>query len=352
MMETIIRKFGLFEESMQVLPLHQGLINKTWKVESGGNVYILQKINNEVFRQPEAITHNIEQIADYLRETHPGYFFTAPVRADDGRAMVYEEGMGYFRMFPFVQGSHTKDTVKTPEEAYEAAKQFGKFTAVLRNFDHARLRTTIPSFHDLGLRYRQFQEALEHGNSERIRESQSLIILLKQHSGIVTEFEKIRQDPAFRLRVTHHDTKISNVLFDENDKGMCVIDLDTVMPGYFISDVGDMMRTYLCPVSEEEADLGKIEVRPDFYHAIVDGYQSEMSDALSTVEKQYFFYAGSFLIYMQALRFMTDYLNNDIYYRSAYPGQNLVRTANQVRLLQCLLALQPATSKAAGHVTA
>ena len=123
-------------------------------------------------------------------------------------------------------------------------------------------------------------------------------------------------------------------MFDEEDNGLCVIDLDTVMPGYFISDLGDMMRTYLSPVSEEEKDLDKIEVRTEFFKAIIKGYLSEMSDELSELEKSSIIYAGKFMIYMQALRFLTDYLNNDIYYGSRYPDHNLVRAMNQAKLLE------------------
>jgi thiamine kinase-like enzyme len=136
--------------------------------------------------------------------------------------------------------------------------------------------------------------------------------------------------------VTHHDTKISNVLFDDQDNGLCVIDLDTVMPGYFISDVGDMMRTYLSPVNEEEKDLSKIIIRNEYFKAITDGYLSEMSAELTEKEKEHFVYAGKFMIYMQALRFITDHLNNDHYYGAAYEGHNFVRANNQAVLLQKL----------------
>ena len=139
------------------------------------------------------------------------------------------------------------------------------------------------------------------------------------------------------MRVTHHDTKISNVLFGADDKALCVIDLDTIMPGYFISDVGDMMRTYLPTVSEEETDFSKIEVRDDVYKAIVQGYSNEMGEALSDEETKAFFYAGVFMIYMQALRFLTDHLNNDVYYGARYPNHNFVRAGNQIVLLQKLL---------------
>ena len=125
-------------------------------------------------------------------------------------------------------------------------------------------------------------------------------------------------------------------MFDGAGKGLCVIDLDTVMPGYFISDVGDMMRTYLCPVSEEEKDFSKINIRKNFYDAIVNGYLSEMGSELGEVEKQYFHYACEFMIYMQAIRFLTDHLNDDIYYGAKYEGHNFVRAGNQITLLERL----------------
>lgn len=142
------------------------------------------------------------------------------------------------------------------------------------------------------------------------------------------------------LRVIHHDSKINNVLFDRKNNGLCVIDLDTDMPGYFISDVGDMMRTYLSPVDEEEQDLSKIEIREDFFKAIVEGYFEEMGATLSKVEKELFVYAGKFLIYTQAIRFLTDYLNNDSYYGEKYDGHNLTRATNQMLLLEKYCALE------------
>jgi Ser/Thr protein kinase RdoA (MazF antagonist) len=147
----------------------------------------------------------------------------------------------------------------------------------------------------------------------------------------------MKQNPAFRLRVTHHDTKISNVLFDNDDRGLCVIDLDTVMPGYFTSDVGDMMRTCVSPVSEEEKDFSKIMIREDYYKAIVKGYTEGMQGELSEDEQGSFFDAGCYLIYMQALRFLADHINNDIYYGAKYEGHNYMRACNQIVLLKKML---------------
>jgi Ser/Thr protein kinase RdoA (MazF antagonist) len=332
----VLTEYGLQEENVKIEAYGSGLINNTWKVNTNDKQYILQRINHAVFKEPDSIAHNIQQVATYLELHFPHYLFVAPLASCDGQAMI-RHSQGYYRLFPFVTGSHSKDVVETPAQAYEAAKQFGRFTRLLNDMDVSQLQTTIPRFHDLSLRYEQFLMALEMGNRERIQQSVSQIEFLQVHRNIVAEYQKIVCNPEFRLRVTHHDTKISNVLFDAADKGICVIDLDTVMPGYFISDVGDMMRTYICPVSEEEKDFDKIEVREEFYEAIAQGYFSEMKDALSETEKNYFFFAGKFMIYMQALRFLSDHLNNDSYYGARYPHHNLIRATNQIVLLHRLM---------------
>ncbi|MDQ3683077.1 MAG: aminoglycoside phosphotransferase family protein, partial [Bacteroidota bacterium] len=314
MSPSVLPAYGFKEESFRLESFGSGLINNTWKVITPGKEYILQRVNHTVFKQPTDIANNISLIGAYLRKNHPGYKFVSPVTSSDGDEMIYQKGEGYFRMFPFVPGSHSKDVVETPEQACEAATQFGRFTRLLSGIDISQLKITIPFFHDLTLRYQQFLLALEKGNKQRIHESEALIKTLSAHADIVMEYEYIKANPEFKLRVTHHDTKISNVLFDSTGKGLCVIDLDTVMPGYFISDVGDMMRTYLAPVSEEEKDFSKIRARDDFYKAIVKGYFTEMKDELTETEKKNFFYAGKLMIYMQAIRFLTDHFNNDVYY--------------------------------------
>ena len=335
--EPVLHAFGLHSNEVTITPVQIGLINHTWKVVHDDHAFILQQVNDAVFKKPEDISFNIAAIGSYLQVHKPGYFFVAPLKSADGNELLYIKGQGYFRMFPFVAGSHTVDTVETPEQAYEAARQFGKFTASLSGFDHTTLKTTIPHFHDLSLRYQNFNYSLKTANSNRLQESAAVIGRLKGWYHIVEKFEQTRRSGACKLRVMHHDAKISNVLFDEHNKGICVIDLDTLMPGYFFSDPGDMMRTYLCPVNEEEADYGRIDIRFPFYEAITAGYLSEMKDELTETEKTYFFFSGAFMIYMQALRFATDYLNNDMYYGSAYPGQNLVRAGNQAVLLEKFL---------------
>jgi Ser/Thr protein kinase RdoA (MazF antagonist) len=334
-MKEILFQFGFAEKNFQVLPFGSGLINTTWKIadKQGNAKYILQKINQQIFKQPDDIAFNIRLIDDYLKNHFPDYLFVSPVVTIAGGEFV-KTNEGYYRMFDFIESSHTIDVVEKPQQAYEAARQFGKFTKLLSGMDTRQLKITLADFHNLTLRYQQFEKALKTGNSERIAQSKELIDAIKQNKRIVDEFEICREK--FTIRITHHDTKISNVLFDKADKGLCVIDIDTVMPGYFISDVGDMMRTYLCPVSEEEKDFSKIIIRKEFYDAIVTGYLSEMGAELSEVEKQHFNYSGEFMIYMQAIRFLTDHLNNDIYYGAKYTGHNFLRAGNQIALLQRL----------------
>lgn len=336
MLVNILSLYNI-QDSAVVEPFGTGLINHTWMVKDGTGDYILQKINHNIFKEPKIIAANIEAIAGFLSHIHPEYLFVTPLKTINGESMVYMEDTGYFRLFPFVKKSHTVDVADTPGQAFEAARQFGLFTKVLETLPADSLKITLPDFHNLAMRYEQFNIACLYGNPSRIADAHNEIAFLQQQDHIVTTYKAITASPDFKLRVTHHDTKISNVLFDGNDQGICVIDLDTVMPGYFISDVGDMMRTYLSPVSEEEKNYSKIKIREAYFEAIVQGYLGEMADELTCMEIDHFVYAGMFLIYMQAIRFLTDHLNDDKYYGAAYTGQNYVRAQNQIALLQQLM---------------
>ncbi len=319
-------------------PFGSGLINNTWKIE-GKKEYILQRINTKVFRQPERIASNIRLISNFFKLNHPSYFFIAPLVTEMGEDMVFIKDAGYFRIFPFVDNSVTHHIVENSKQANEAAKQFGKFTRLLENFPSSQLEYTIPDFHNLPLRYHQFLQVLNTSDDERKKNAKLAIELVIQYEFLVKKFSAhLASD--FQLRVMHHDTKISNVLFDKADNGICVIDLDTVMPGYFFSDVGDMIRTYVPTVNEEETDLSKIEVRKEIYKAIAEGYLSEMGGLLTPSEKISFKFAGMALTFMQAIRFLTDYLQNDIYYVANSPTHNLDRARNQLVLLEKLDRLE------------
>jgi Ser/Thr protein kinase RdoA (MazF antagonist) len=336
MFNNILTHFALDPKDYSVQPFGSGLINHTWKVSTPDEryCYILQKINAAVFKHPHDIALNMASLGNYLQQHYPAYLFAGALPTTSGDYLYVDDQQQYYRLFPFVPQSHSIDMVGTPDQAFEAARQFARFTHLLSGFDTGVLKITIPQFHDLSLRYQQFTTALANGNPQRIQDAAELIAYLQQQHHLVQTYEHIKSDPGFRLRVIHHDTKISNVLFDDEHKGLCVIDLDTVMPGYFISDVGDMMRTYLSPVSEEEKEVQLITIRDEFFTAIARGYLEELKTELTGTEKQHFVYAGQFMIYMQALRFLTDHLNNDVYYGARYEGHNFIRAHNQAVLLQ------------------
>jgi Ser/Thr protein kinase RdoA (MazF antagonist) len=333
MFEEILSAYGLDPASCRVERLDSGLINFTWKITTGDKAFILQKINTHVFKKPEAIAENLELLNQYNKKNHPEYLFVAPLLTMDGRSFIKTENDEYLRMFSFIKGSHTINTVINTDEAYEAAKQFGKFTRLFNGFELDQLHYPLMDFHNLSLRIKQFDEASTNANPVILSTAMDAVDAVKKNKSIAIEYERLIRNDQTPQRLIHHDTKISNVLFDEYDKGLCVIDLDTVMPGYFFSDVGDMMRTYLSPANEEEQDFSKIIIRPDFFLAIYKGYMEQMGNILTDAEKGNFIFSGKLMIYMQAVRFLTDHLNNNIYYQTKYPGHNLVRAKNQLYFL-------------------
>ncbi|NCD70205.1 phosphotransferase enzyme family protein [Mucilaginibacter agri] len=333
MLNYILAGFGLNPTQYIVEPFGSGLINHTYKVSGNGKQYILQQVNTQVFKAPADIVCNLKQLQDYFNQTHPSYLFVAPLPTLKGDTLMQSPLGNIYRLFPFVEGSHTVDVIGDEKQAFEAAKQFGKFTALLKDFDASRLKYTLPDFHNLNLRYQQFIAACENADSLRQKQASAEIEQAHEFEHIVQVYNQLIADQAIPLRVIHHDTKISNVLFDDEQNGLCVIDPDTIMPGYYLSDVGDMMRTYLSPANEEETDLEQVYIRPEIFSAICHGYLSEMGSILIPAELKNFNFSGQMMIYMQALRFLTDFLNNDSYYGAKYEGHNLKRARNQFKLL-------------------
>lgn len=332
-MESIFEIYGWEVISSQ--QLHQGLINNTYVVQTKSGDYILQTVNHTIFKNPADIDNNINQLGHYFKKHHPNYLFTQLISTPKGNTLIEWEGK-YYRAFHKIDAD-ALSLLETPHQAKEAASQFGQFTQLLNDFDIHSLKISLPNFHHLSLRYQQFAESIIHGDANRIHLSKEAILYLQSNKWIVDEYEKFIQHPDAKKRVTHHDTKISNVLFKkttENEKAICVIDLDTVMPGYFISDIGDMCRTYLCKATEEEKNLNLVQIEVERWDQLKDGYLSHMKNELSNFELNHFVFAGQFMIYMQALRFLADYLNNDVYYGARYENQNYVRALNQIELLK------------------
>jgi Ser/Thr protein kinase RdoA (MazF antagonist) len=177
MLRAVLSAYGLEEICSKIEMFGSGLINRTWKITTSDRQYILQRVNHTIFEKPDNIAYNIKKIAACLKQHSPGYHFVTPITSSDGEEMIYLEDEGFFRMFPFIEASYSKDVVETPEQAFEAATQFGKFTRLFSDFDVSQLKITIPHFHDLSLRYQHFLTALENGNGQRIAESEALVKL-------------------------------------------------------------------------------------------------------------------------------------------------------------------------------
>jgi Ser/Thr protein kinase RdoA (MazF antagonist) len=333
--ETVLSEYGFMPNEVILNPFGTGHINSTFLVtlKSTGLQFILQSININVFRKPEIIAQNVKLVSDFLAEHNPDYLFVNAIPTIKGEEMAVIEGV-YWRLTAFITNSISFDTLSDPKQAYEAAVQFGRLNKLLSDFDASQLKETIPGFHDLGLRYKQFTDALDSATEDVKKKAADEISTALHYRFILEYFNSFKNSNEFPDRAMHHDTKISNMLFDKDTmKGICVIDLDTLMAGKFISDLGDMMRTYLCAFSENEPDISKITIRIEYFEAIVKGYLQEMGSILSLVEKELILFSGKYLIYMQAVRFLTDYLNGNIYYPIAYAEQNLDRTKNQFKLL-------------------
>lgn len=332
---VVLPLFGLTPKDYTVERIGSGHIHHTFKL-TGPSAYVLQRVNKDVFTQPEIIASNLRHASAHLAATVPAYRFVMPLRSASGNDMEVDSEGYPWRLFPYLDHTLTVDSVEDARQAFEAASAFARLTRHLDGVDVSLFQATIPRFHDLILRKQQFEEALA-GSGKRALEAQAEVAACQSHYPLVDRYAALVGGKSLKLRVVHNDTKINNVLFDQRTgKAVAVIDLDTLMPGYFIYDLGDMVRTFVCPVSEEERDLSAIQFRRQVYDALVEGYLLEMGPVLSEEEKKAIPFAGKMMTYIMALRFLADFLRGNTYYHITYPDQNRVRAANQLQLLNVL----------------
>ncbi|MFZ6013242.1 MAG: phosphotransferase enzyme family protein, partial [Bacteroidota bacterium] len=326
--QKMLVRFGLSSTDFAITPIGTGYIHQTFKL-AGKKSYVLQRVNKNVFTKPEVIASNLRIAADYLKKNYPDYLFLSAVPTTDGNEMAYDDEGFPWRLFPYFKNTITIDKVGNPEEAHSAAAEFGKLTRYLDKIDVKQFKPTIEKFHDLSWRFEQFESALKNPAPGRIQRAEDMIDVAHSFSYLVQEYNSLIQSGALKPRITHNDTKINNVLFDSTSgNAVCAIDLDTLMPGYFIYDLGDIVRTFVSPVDEEEKDLAKVVVRKEIYQAVITGYLSQMGEMLSDAEKKAIPFSGLMMTYIMALRALTDFINGDIYYHIKYEGQNLVRAKN------------------------
>lgn len=331
----ILPRYNLDVADFAVDRIGSGHIHATYKL-SGKRSYVLQRVNKNVFKQPEVIASNLRLAADYLKKNSPDYLFPTVIISSSGQEMEYDDDGYPWRLFPYIDNTVTIDSVSTVLQAREAAGAFARLSRLLDGVDVSAFHPTIPRFHDLALRKAQFEEALAGAGSRAVPAAEAIEVARKFFP-LVDEYNALIGSGSLRERIVHNDTKINNVLFDRTtSKTVAVIDLDTLMPGYFIYDLGDMVRTFVCPVSEEERDVTRIMFREEIYQALVEGYLSEMGHVMTPEELKAIPFAGKMMTYIMGLRFLADFLRGNTYYHITYPEQNLVRARNQLRLLEVL----------------
>lgn len=317
---------------LNISPIKGGLINHSFLVRPpSGTAFILQQINKTVFKNPIDVQENYLTIW----KNRQSLILPTPIFYETDKCLFNDSAGQFWRAFEFIENSVSHSLASKPSQAFATAKAFGSFTATFTSFNADQLIDTIPDFHNLKLRFDQFTAAYADSSRELISKAGNTLQQLIDRSNYKDFYERVVSDPInFPKRVMHHDAKIANVLFDKNSgEVICLVDFDTVMPGYFFSDLGDMIRSMTCSHDENYHGTDEIKIRPDFYEAIAEGYLTVMRGQLTPKEIEYIHYGGLIMIYMQALRFMSDFLQNDIYYQIEYAGQNLSRAKNQLELL-------------------
>ena len=344
-MKEIIRQFNLENEVGEPRPVKVGFINDSFMLPSaheGGKSYFLQRINHHVFRDVEGLQRNIQIVTDHIRKklTEAGEDdierkVLQLVPTKDGK-LYYSNGAGdeaqYWRVYVNINDSHSTDKV-TPESAELAGEAFGRFQMLLSDLPFDSLTESIPHFHDIPFRLQQLDEAIAADAVGRLKDCTELIEKINVRRREMCLAEGLFSEGKLPKRINHCDTKVNNMLFDADGKPLCIVDLDTVMPGFVFSDFGDFMRTAANTGAEDDPNLDNIHVNMDVYRAYTRGYLRSAT-FLTPIERGFLAYGCRRMSYMQAVRFLTDYINGDTYYKTDYAEHNLVRTRAQIRLLE------------------
>ena len=331
-MKEIANQFILEGDILSIEPYGNGHINRTYLVKTSANNYILQGINSNVFKTPLAIIANIE----LLWETQPNNHIILPMMPTQqgGHSVTADEVV--WRIFPFAEGYTSYEFIEEPWQAEKAANAYATFMKTFANIDTSRLQATIPNFHNGHLRFQQLEDAHKQATPARKEKAKHLYEFAQEHKVIFDLIQKEVDEKRIPIRITHNDTKINNVLINKaNPDDFRVIDLDTVMQGILLYDFGDMVRTSVSPTEENEADDSKIVFNTDFFEALCKGF-SVMNPVMTDSEKAHIVDGAKYMIFIIGIRFLADYFNIDIYFKTSYPEENYIRARNQFVLLQRL----------------
>jgi thiamine kinase-like enzyme len=327
-------------------PYGNGHIHDTFRIETAElekDDYIIQRLNNKVFKNIPQLQHNIERVTLHLRQKLqliPGANIKREcltlVPSRDGKTWINDRSESFWRMYIFITDHRSYNIVDTTGKAFEGGKAIGRFQAMLADLGGKPLYETIPWFHDIEKRLETFDQKVKEDRAGRVKVAVSEIRSILERAEEMKVILRLGREGSIPLRITHNDTKFNNILLDENDKALCVIDLDTVMPGYVHYDFGDAIRTAANTSSEDEKDLSKVEMDIKLYDAYAEGYLDETRNTLNQVEKDYLAFAPQLITYTIALRFLTDYIDGDNYFKIHYEDHNLNRARAQIKLLESM----------------
>lgn len=338
--DQIIELFDLFSHKFEYTShqkLNSGHINDTFLVRTNGEVhYILQRINSFVFKDIPGLIQNKVLVSNHLQnKATTKQTVLQFVKAKQTNFYYIKDQSGNFwNLMVFIKDSITYEVVTNKQIAYEAGVLLGNFLNNTADFDASQLIDVIPRFHDMSFRFQQYEAALQNASVERLEYSEKYRKTISELKEEMHILENLKEAGKIPIRVTHNDTKISNSLFDKHNKGICLIDLDTVMPGIVHYDFGDAIRTICNTAAEDEAVLQKVAFNREFYEAYLEGFLSKTENSLTELEVRLLPLAAKTMIFIMGLRFLTDYLNNDVYYKTNYATHNLVRAKNQFKLLE------------------
>jgi len=339
---TIAYEFQIAGDFVSAESFGSGHINDTYRVifayGGGQHRYILQRLNHTVFPKPLAVMENLQRVTAHLAQKFAGQpdavrRALALVSARDGKFFYHDATGNFWRVFPFIERTRTVDVVETPAQAFAAAQAFGQFQKMLADLPTPRLHETIPDFHHTPKRFAALEKAVAADTGNRATLAKPEIEFALRHRAICG----VLLDANLPERVTHNDTKINNVLLDAaTGAGVCVIDLDTVMPGLALYDFGDMVRSMTNPAAENDHDLAKVEMQFPAFEGLLRGYLSSAADFLTPAEKNLLPVSGAVIAFELGLRFLTDFLNGDVYFKTRRAGENLNRCRAQFKLFESI----------------
>lgn len=347
-LQSIVAQFNIEGNVTEVKPLGNGLINTTYKVVTEGAApdYVLQHVNNAIFPDVEMLMGNIVAVTGHIRAKYEAAGVDdiarkvlSFVQAKDGK-YFYFDGEKYWRVMVFIPDTISQSAV-TPESSYIVGETFGNFQAMLADIP-VKLGETIKDFHNMEFRLWQLREAVKENKVGRLAEVQWLVDELEKRAEVMCKGEQLHREGKLAKRICHCDTKVDNILFDQDGKVLCVIDLDTVMPNFIFSDFGDFLRSAANTGKEDDKDLDNVNFNMDIFKAFTEGYLKSARCFLTPLEIENLPYAAALFPYMQTVRFLADYINGDTYYKTQYAEHNLVRSKAQFKLLQSVEAATPA----------